>query len=262
MTLDGDVGSALFDAGAYAAAEPGRRAAAQVMSVSDWPSNGHLIESAAVDLGYITQTDVVLDVTYGRGNWWTRWAPSQLLTHDLAIDGVDFRDLPESDGSIDVVCYDPPYIPLGGTDNADVGVFRDRYGLHGAPKSRLELSHLILDGFAECCRVVRPGGLVLVKCQPFHTGKYFLHMPSIVIGYAESLGVRLIDELVHRRGPGPVSSDRFNHSRQNRSHLLVFRRRQRARRSNTVLTWQPPADPLRNAVAAAEVTHSDEGQVT
>lgn len=209
------------------------------LAVTDWPTNGHLIQTVARDLGYISADDIVLDVTYGRGNWWTLWRPEQLLTHDLAIDGVDFRRLPERTGSIDVVAYDPPYIPLGGTSNADVGVFRDRFGLEGAPKRRLELSRLILDGFQECCRVVRPGGIVLVKCQPFQTGKHFCHMPAIVIGYAEDLGVRLIDELVHRRGTGPSSAERFHHARQNRSHLLVFRRRQRARRRNTILDWRP-----------------------
>lgn len=211
-----------------------------IPSVQDWPSNGHLIADV-VELGYIQPDDTVLDVTYGRGNWWTRHRPTHLVEHDLALDGVDFRDLPESDGSVDVVAFDPPYVPQGGTTHEETHEFRDRFGLNGAPTNRLELTELILDGFAECCRVVRPGGIVLVKCQPFQSGKKFHHVPAIVIGYAEDLGVSLIDELVHRRNTGPTSCDRFNHSRSNRSHLLVFRRRRRAARAASVLNWSPPA---------------------
>jgi hypothetical protein len=209
------------------------------LAVSDWPSNGHLIEAVATELGYLKSTDLVLDVTYGRGNWWTRWQPEQLRTHDLAIDGVDFRRLPERSASVDVVAFDPPYVPQGGTTHQETSEFRDRFGLNGAPKKRLELSELILDGLQECARVVRPGGVILMKCQPFQSGKHFHHMPAIVIGYAEVLELRLIDELVHRRTTGPSSAKRFHHARQNRSHLLVFRRRQRARRRASVLRWRP-----------------------
>ena len=61
----------------------------------------------------------------------------------------------------------------------------------------------------------------------------------------------LLDELIHRRNPGSSSTDTFNHARQNRSHLLVFQRRHRARRRGTILEWTPPA--LRSG-SAAEVT--------
>lgn len=50
----------------------------------------------------------------------------------------------------------------------------------------------------------RPGGIVLVKCQPFQGGRAFHHMPAIVIVRAEQLGLRLIDELIHRRKPRPA----------------------------------------------------------
>ncbi len=200
------------------------------MAVTDWPSNGHLIE-ACVDLGYLRSADVVLDVTYGRGNWWTRWRPTHLVPHDLAIDGVDFRHLPEDDATVDVVCFDPPYVPQGGTKHEETSEFRDRYGLNGAPTNRHELTALVLDGFAECARVVRPGGYVLLKCQPFQSGKCFHHMPALVISAAEQLGLRMVDELIHRRQPGPTSNDTFHHARRNHSNLLVFDRRQRRPRN-------------------------------
>lgn len=129
-----------------------------VLAVTDWPSNGHLIETVAVDLGYLRVTDVVLDVTYGQGNWWTRWRPTQLLTHDLDLDGVDFRALPELDESVDAVAFDPPYVPQGGSKHAPTDGYRQRYGLHHAPTNRHELTELVLDGLTEAARVVRRGG--------------------------------------------------------------------------------------------------------
>lgn len=207
----------------------------QTMAVTDWPSNGHLIESV-VDLGYLKAGDVVLDVTYGRGLWWTRWRPTQLLTHDLAIDGVDFRALPEADESVDVVCFDPPHVPQGGSDDDDVDEFRDRYGLNGAPMNRHALTHLVLEGLDECARVVRRGGFVLVKVCPFQSGRRFHHMPTKVITRAEHIGLRFVDELVMRRNTGPTSTEVFHRARRNSSNLLVFdRRRRRPKRGTTGL---------------------------
>lgn len=73
---------------------------------------------------------------------------------------------------------------------------------------------------------------MLVKCQPFQSGKCFHHMPAKVITHAETLGLRLIDELVHRRTPGPTShAGAYEHARRNHSNLLVFDRRVRRPRN-------------------------------
>jgi hypothetical protein len=79
-----------------------------VQSVVKARTNGPLI--AAVAVLWIRDGDRVLDVTYGRGNFWTKFRPEHLTTHDLTLDGVDFRHLPEDDNSVDVVVFDPPYI--------------------------------------------------------------------------------------------------------------------------------------------------------
>jgi hypothetical protein len=63
-------------------------------------------------------TGSVLDTTYGRGMWWRRFTPEPFAWHDEAIDGVDFRALPHADRSWDSVCFDPPYVPRHGNDDA------------------------------------------------------------------------------------------------------------------------------------------------
>lgn len=166
---------------------------------------------------------------YGRGNWWTTFRPVELVAHDLKLDGVDFRRLPEPDSSFDVVAFDPPYVPAGSIAASDkdqgVGDYLERYGIADAPATSAELLALILAGLGECARVVRPGGVVLVKCQPYQSGRSFHHVPSQVIAAGERLGLRLLDELVHRRRPGPTSTTMFQRARRNHSNLLVFDRR-------------------------------------
>ena len=66
---------------------------------------------------YVKPGSIVADVTHGKGVFW-RNVPSD--TYDLRAtdiqDGIDCRDLPYADGSIDCVVLDPPYMHTpGGT---------------------------------------------------------------------------------------------------------------------------------------------------
>lgn len=122
--------------------------AAPVLAVQDWPSNGHLIADVA-EL-YIAPDARVLDVTYGGGKWWTIYRPVNLVAHNRAVDGVDFRNLPHADESFDVVAFDPPYVP-GGTiaDDPDepIAGYHRRYGLDDdCPRTAEDLTALIVAG--------------------------------------------------------------------------------------------------------------------
>lgn len=155
-----------------------------VLAAQPWTTNGHLI--AAVWKMHVTARErpwvkagrppVVMDVTYGRGIWWNQGEPEGLIRHDRdLLDGVDFRDLPEADGSIDVIAYDPPYVSVGGRATTGTPEFHHRFGLTHAPKSPQEMQRMIDDGLDELARVLRPGGLVLVKCADYvSSGKLFL----------------------------------------------------------------------------------------
>jgi methylase of polypeptide subunit release factors len=202
-----------------------------ILSAQHWRTNGELLAGVA-SLGYFDpDVDSILDVTYGRGLWWTEARPARLTTHDIAIDGVDFRALPEADGSFDVVAFDPPYVTARPSQHVALsGRFRERY-LHGGATNRHELVDLVTAGLGEAARVVRRGGVVLVKCQPFQNGKRdFLHMPSIVAAHAESIGLRIEDEFILLRPPGPAKTTTFHHARSAHSVLFVFKRRPSNRR--------------------------------
>lgn len=159
----------------------------------------------------------VLDVTYGQGHWWRRFRPAELYTHDLAGDGVDFRALPEPDRSVDVVCFDPPYLPQGGT-TADA--FTGRYGL--TPRTQIELDTLIAAGLGECARVART--FVLAKCTDYVNASRF-HLGHVtMIEAAARHGCTTHDLIVHWAGAGPGGHQISEaiRARRHHSYLLVF----------------------------------------
>ena len=183
-------------------------------------TNADLI--AAVAPIYLTGS--VLDTTYGKGRWWDRYQPDPFTFHDLELDGVDFTALPYEANSFDTVCFDPPYVPAGGTRTSgatkDEQTFRDAYGL--APRSLAELNELILAGLAECARVARTW--LLVKCSDFVTGGAFTLGHLTVLDEARRLGLAPHDLIVHHTGSGPGGHNIFTVLRARRAHsyLLVF----------------------------------------
>lgn len=69
-------------------------------------------------------------VTYGRGVFWRKYRhPGRFVAHDLALDGVDFTQLPEADATVDVVFADPPHGAQGGRATSTIPDWLDRYGL-------------------------------------------------------------------------------------------------------------------------------------
>ncbi len=180
--------------------------------------------------------NTVLDVTYGEGSWWKRYRPVGLRTHDIDLakgDGVDFRALPEADHSVDVVCYDPPYIPQGGVTTSTAGSFIGDYGLQS--RSRQELWDLIDAGLAECARVARRW--VLVKCCDFVNGDNFWLGHLRIIRMAEAHGLvdafgEPHDLIIHHSGSGPGGHNVFVpiRARRHHSYLIVFEAPAKARR--------------------------------
>jgi len=202
---------------------------AGILAAQQWPTNAALIADVH-RLGYITDDDLVVDVTYGRGGFWHQYRPANLVAHDLRLDGVDFRQLPEADGSVDVVVFDPPYVPQGGRTTSTVDDFIDRYGLvDDAPSTHDKLFELIAAGLAEARRIVRPEGYVLVKCQTFKHGERLHDMPAAIKRRGERIGLRLEDQLTMVRTPGPTNRTSFVAARRNTSELLVLQLRPRSR---------------------------------
>jgi hypothetical protein len=211
--------------------------AVPVLAATRWQSNADMILDL-VRIGYIRPDDAVLDPTFGRGKWWSKYTPANFTFSDLKT-GVDFRDLPHANGTFDVVTYDPPYVRVGGRDTTGMADHHDRYGLTDAPRTPALLQQLIDDGMTEMFRVTKPGGLVIAKCQdyqsgPFHAGTFY------TTAHALALGFRFIDRFEHLGNVRPQPPGRPQRTaRRNYSTCLIFRK---PRRPKTIDTFTSTID--------------------
>lgn len=199
-----------------------------ILSVQSVKRNADLI--AAIAPLWIKPTDTVVDMTYGRGLFWTEYRPEHLVCHDLyTLDGVDFRHLPESDHSVDVCVFDPAYVPTGGVETSTLPDFRNRYGTDTARRARDHIQSDIRDGITEAHRVLRIGGRLLVKSMNYIEGGRFRQGYRFVLDAADAAGFEQVDEFVHHSGTGPQpltnrdGSPRLQqHARKAHSYLAVF----------------------------------------
>jgi hypothetical protein len=195
-----------------------------VVAAKAWPSNAHLIADVA-RLGYLDGR--VLDPTYGRGKWWTIWQPDVLTMSDIAPPAdspatrADFTNLWHADGTFDAVAFDPPY-KLNGRPDPTVD---EPYGVH-QPATRDERMQLCRDGIAECARVLKPRGYLLVKCQDQVNGGKVRWQTIDFTMHAAAHGLTLVDrfDLLGKHRPQPMDGRRQEHAHGRPSTLLVFRK--------------------------------------
>lgn len=187
-------------------------------------NNADLFEQ--VEKLYIKETDVIADVTYGRGTFWKNTKVKPTFAHDLALDGIDCRDLPHEDSSLDVIVFDPPYRPLHGSNIGICTEFSRRYGLSKSINDINEMIALYTLGIKEAYRVVKTNGIIMVKCQDIsYSGR--LHLVSWdIISIMCNVGFYFIDQfiLVSKSTP-PVSGKTQKRARRNYSVLWVGMKR-------------------------------------
>lgn len=153
--------------------------------------------------------------------------------HDLATDGIDFRNTGYESHQFDAIAFDPPYVSVGGRETTGIEEMYSRYGLSGAPTTPALLQALINDGLAEMHRLVKPRGIVITKAQDYissgelWSGTYFTEQ------FARSIGYKVVEKFIHVRksgGPQPKNRTRKDgsrsrqvHARHNASIMFVFR---------------------------------------
>lgn len=193
-----------------------------VMAAQAWPTNAELIADAH-QLGYLDDAWLTLDMTYGRGTFWTKYRPPRLVTNDLGKGTPHVRfDMrhraPFPDHTFDVTVIDPPY-KLNGTATRDVD---ERYGVENTT-TRDDRHALMCDALTEGIRVTKPLGLVLFKCQDQVNSGRIWWQSRMFAEHAETLGCTHKDSLLylgHRPQPEGRSQQ---HARRNYSTLLVLR---------------------------------------
>lgn len=199
---------------------------------------------------HVPDHSVVADVTFGGGVFWSKVDVSRykLLPTDISM-GVDCRKLPYADASIDCVVLDPPYMEGLLRDNVESkagggthSAFRNYYSNgdeHSAqwerpdgkpaPKWHAAVRDLYYFASLEAHRVLRDGGVFIVKCQDeVSANRQWLTHVEIINDCAD-LGFYAKDLFVvvrsNRAGMSRVKKQ--VHARKNHSYFLVFTKQPR-----------------------------------
>ena len=205
-----------------------------VYACTAWATNAQMIADVH-RLGYLRDEDRVLDPTYGRGGWWRVWRPADLTgwtwgehapwDHSLTW---DFMAMFHGDQEFDAVAFDPPYVSVGGRETTTIKGMHDAYGMGDAPSTPQGVQNDINAGLAECFRVVKKGGIVLVKVQSYISSGTLWPGTFLTYNAAIGIGFKLEDHLCHISGARPQPAGRpQQHARRNQSDLLILRRPRR-----------------------------------
>ena len=191
---------------------------------------------------YVPEGSSIADVTYGKGVFWKKVDQEKYHLHFSDIKtGIDCRNLPYKDSSMDCVVIDPPYMEgfyrkssshLAGTSSHSS--FREAYSDgseykqdNNAPKYHDAVLAMYYSAGEEAIRVLKNKGIIIVKCQDeVSANKQHLTHVEIINEYAK---YNLIPEdifvMVRNNKPCVSRIKKQAHARKNHSYFLVFRKK-------------------------------------
>ena len=137
-------------------------------------------------------------------------------------DGIDFKNLPYDNDSVDILVLDPPYMHGGATVKKSIN---DCYKNQNT--SHESVIQLYGGGILEASRVLKKKGRILIKCQDeIESGKQRIsHME--ILQLCELFGFKCLDIFVLIQDTIPAARyDYQKTARKNHSYMIVaeFRR--------------------------------------
>lgn len=166
------------------------------------------------------------DPTYSKGVFYRNF-PEPRLKFDLMpqspdVQQADCRALPLADSSVSSIMFDPPFVVSGDAHKPNpTGLIAGRFT---AFTDYDELVALYLPAIHEFARILRPGGLLVFKCQDcvVSSTQHFTHVN--VINWAEAAGFYSKD-LYLLISTNVLMDPRWlnqQHARKAHSYFLVF----------------------------------------
>lgn len=180
---------------------------------------------------YLAPGSKVCDPWHGRGIFWRKVPKGKydLRLTDLEDHGIDARNLPYEDSSMDGVICDPPWLTASPTGmshwNADRYRTRGNHESNGRKITYKDLLELYRDSAKEAARVLRPDGFLIAKMQDMiATGGFRSHYEIVQKALKEGFVVEDCFVLT-QVGPPALSHGEQVHSRRNHSYFYVLRRK-------------------------------------
>jgi hypothetical protein len=194
---------------------------------------------------HVPKNSLIADVTWGNGVFWQNVCEDdyKLLATDIAA-GIDCRNLPYLNETIDCVVLDPPYmegfyrkLPDNKAGSGSHSTFAEAYSNgdeinedsanEGTKKWHAAVTDMYFKAGREAFRVLKKNGVLIVKCQDeVSAGKQWLTHVEIINKY-EEMGFYTKDLFVVVRNNRPSVSRLITqkHARKNHSYFLVFVKR-------------------------------------
>jgi hypothetical protein len=200
---------------------------------------------------HVPRGATVADVTFGPGAFWRHVPPSAYVVLASDLDdgsrssripvrtGVDCRNLPYAERSLDCVVLDPPYMEglhrtvrghLAGSGSH--ASFRRSYSngapvAPGGPRWHDAVVDLYVKAAREAHRVLKQDGMLIVKCQDEVSANTQRLTHVEIITACEALGFYTKDLFVLMRTnrAGVSRLKKQVHARKNHSYFLVFQKR-------------------------------------
>jgi len=184
---------------------------------------------------YLKKDPVVVDATFGKGNWWKRITRTdiQLIKIDV-LTGGDFANTGLQSEIADAFLFDPPFLRSPKSAYGSVDRFRKNYNLESGCALRNHDDILrMYDGAArEASRVLKKRGLMIVKCQDHvSNGEPRLTHVDLVNRYPVHK-LRFVDLFIlHQIAPPKIPPQNRGQlfARKNHSYFLIFERVIRSR---------------------------------
>jgi hypothetical protein len=186
---------------------------------------------------YVAEGAAIADVTYGTGVFWRNVDTSKynFFPSDLKT-GIDARNLPHGDSSLDAFVLDPPYMEGLYRKTADSlagsgshASFREYYSDSSITKdTEIKYHDKVLDMYLtigqEARRTLKDQGIFIVKCQDeVSANRQKLTHVELIFAY-EKMGFYCKDLFVLTRTNKPVVARvvKQMHARKSHSYFLVF----------------------------------------
>jgi DNA modification methylase len=167
---------------------------------------------------YVPEKSTIADVTYGKGSFWKRIDKQKyILKESDMLTGIDFKNLPYADNTIDVLILDPPYMHGGATIKESINkCYQNKNTSHES------VVRLYAGGILEASRVLKKKGKIIVKTQDeIESGKQ-RHTHIEIIKILELFGFLILDTFVLVQNTIPAMRENYQKSaRKNHSYAIV-----------------------------------------